>query len=266
MRRRLVTHGVCLFVGAVVTLALVLWLQRGLRHAVAAEGQGAGTPSGNGDVNGDGTIDISDGVYILNWLFLGGKDPVAIECPQPEVKGPPATGQTKCCGIVGDNWTEEVPCDQAACQGQDGQYAAGCPSEGRFVDNGDGTVTDNCTGLMWQKDTADVNGDGLIDENDGTLLCDALAYSEGLTLAGHSDWRLPNVRELQSIVDYGRLYPAIDPVFGGVSDNYMSSTTYVLVPGYPRFVSFHDGSISGSFFGMTPSVLRAYVRAVRGGL
>ena len=77
-----------------------------------------------------------------------------------------------------------------------------------FVDNGDGTVTDNATGLMWMQDD---NGAGVLWEN-------ALSYAEGLEHAGHTDWRLPNAKELQSIVDYTRSpattgSAAIDPVF-----------------------------------------------------
>ena len=77
-----------------------------------------------------------------------------------------------------------------------------------FSDNGDGTITDNATGLMWMQDD---NGEGLIWE-------DALIYAENYEYAGYSDWRLPNVKELQSIVDY-TLSPAtsnsaaIDPLF-----------------------------------------------------
>jgi hypothetical protein len=63
-----------------------------------------------------------------------------------------------------------------------------------FIDNGDGTITDNATGLMWAQDD---NGTGVYWE-------DALTYAESSTLAGHNDWRLPNVKELQSIVDYSR--------------------------------------------------------------
>lgn len=77
-----------------------------------------------------------------------------------------------------------------------------------FVDNGDGTVTDLATGLMWQQ------------ADDGTARDwqEALAYAENLTLGTHSDWRLPNAKELQSIVDYTRCpditnSPAIDPIF-----------------------------------------------------
>jgi len=77
-----------------------------------------------------------------------------------------------------------------------------------FIDNGDGTVSDYATGLMWQK--AD---DGIARDWEA-----ALAYSENLELAGYSDWRLPNAKELQSIVDYSRSpqttnSPAIDPIF-----------------------------------------------------
>ena len=77
-----------------------------------------------------------------------------------------------------------------------------------FVDNGDGTITDLATGLMWQQ--AD-DGNTYDWEN-------GLAYAEGLTLADHDDWRMPNAKELQSIVDYSRSpstssSPAIDPLF-----------------------------------------------------
>src|SRR5262245_39308534 len=141
----------------------------------------AGGPLGNGDVNGDGVIDISDAVYLLSSLFTGGPAPVAIQCPAPTVKGLPATGQTKCYGGVEGQIWREVPCGQAACQGQDAQYATGCPiggpdASGRFVDHGDGTVTDTCTGLMWQKETADVNGSGAIETDfpgDRLAWCDA---------------------------------------------------------------------------------------------
>lgn len=72
-----------------------------------------------------------------------------------------------------------------------------------FVDNGDGTVTDEATGLMWMQQDA---GAALDWE-------DALAYADSLTLGGHDDWRLPDVRELQAIVDYSGVFPAIDPLF-----------------------------------------------------
>ncbi len=80
--------------------------------------------------------------------------------------------------------------------------------ENVFVDNGDGTISDLATGLMWQ----------MSDDGQTRDWQSALAYSEDLTIAGYDDWRLPNVKELQSIVDYSRSFqttssPAIDPLF-----------------------------------------------------
>ncbi|MCX7046923.1 MAG: DUF1566 domain-containing protein, partial [Candidatus Sumerlaeota bacterium] len=90
------------------------------------------------------------------------------------------------------------------------RYVRGNPAYGKndFQDNGDGTITDRATGLMWQK--AD-SGKGLNWE-------EALACAANLKLAGHSDWRLPNAKELQSIVDYTRApsvtqSAAISPLF-----------------------------------------------------
>ena len=72
----------------------------------------------------------------------------------------------------------------------------GNPNYGQnnFVDNGDGTITDRATGLMWQK--AD---DGIARDWENSI-----SYAENLTLANFTDWRLPNAKELQSIVDYTR--------------------------------------------------------------
>ncbi len=77
-----------------------------------------------------------------------------------------------------------------------------------FMDNGDGTISDLATGLMWQK----------ADDGKTRDWKDALKYAESLKLAGHDDWRLPNAKELQSIVDYTKSIQttgtaAIDSVF-----------------------------------------------------
>ncbi|WLE99109.1 MAG: DUF1566 domain-containing protein [Candidatus Electrothrix communis] len=82
---------------------------------------------------------------------------------------------------------------------------------GPYINNGD-TIDDQGTGLTWQQDTADVNTDGIITSDaypDGDVAAweDALAYCENLIFAGESDWRLPNIRELRSIVDYTRYQP-----------------------------------------------------------
>jgi hypothetical protein len=78
----------------------------------------------------------------------------------------------------------------------------------RFHDNGDGTVTDRATGLMWMQD----------DSGEGMTWEDALNYAEKEVFAGYSDWRLPDAKELQSLVDYTRSpsatgSAAIDSVF-----------------------------------------------------
>jgi hypothetical protein len=84
--------------------------------------------------------------------------------------------------------------------------------DNQLLDNGDGTVTDVATGLMWMQ----ADSGGAMDWED------ALAYAEALELAGYDDWRLPNAKELQSIVDYTRSpstsgSAAIDPIFNVTS-------------------------------------------------
>jgi len=113
-------------------------------------------------------------------------------------------------------------------------YVRGNPAYGKndFHDNGDGTITDRATGLTWMK----------ADSGRGMDWPSALEYAENMEFAGHSDWRLPNAKELQSIVDYTRSpdntdSAAIDPVFectpiqneGGRKDygQYWTSTTHI---------------------------------------
>ncbi|HEY9079717.1 DUF1566 domain-containing protein [Magnetovibrio sp.] len=88
-----------------------------------------------------------------------------------------------------------------------------------FVDNGDGTVTDRALGLTWQQS----------DDGQSRDWPQALRYCENLALAGHDDWRLPNVKELQSIVDYTKNDPALDQRYLRQSDKgawFWSSTTH----------------------------------------
>jgi len=134
------------------------------------------------------------------------------------------------------------------------------------MDNLDGTVTDTCTGLMWQKDTADVSGNGSNgDWADRVAWQDALKYCENVSFAGHDDWRLPNVRELQSIVDYGRHKPACDPIFqddpslGWGVQYWSSSFCYINWPGRYWCVDF----INGGVFHWEDWNPGYYVRAVR---
>jgi hypothetical protein len=125
-----------------------------------------------------------------------------------------------------------------------------------FIDNGDGTITDTSTGLVWQQATAP-----------GTYTWEqALTYCENLTLGGHSDWRLPNRNELQSIVDYSRYNPAIDTTFfpGTVASYYWSSTTYAGLTDGAWIVSMDDGYVG--YYGKSRYGFYAWpVRAGQGG-
>ena len=123
----------------------------------------------------------------------------------------PKTGQTKCYDTAG----AKISC---AGTGQDGDIQAGVvwPSP-RFVDNGNGTVSDKLTGLMWIKD-----------ETAAMTWRVALDYVKTLNTGGHTDWRLPNVEELRSLVDNSQYNPSLPqghPFTNGQSHDYWSSTT-----------------------------------------
>jgi hypothetical protein len=108
----------------------------------------------------------------------------------------------------------ECPASGQPFYGQDAQYVTNPMS---FTVGLDGfTVTDNVTGLVWQRE----------DDNSPRTWGDAISYCEGLDLGGHTDWRLPAVKELQSIVDYGRYSPSIDALVfpEAISDCWSSST------------------------------------------
>jgi len=126
---------------------------------------------------------------------------------------------------------------------------------GRFVDNGDGTVTDTSTGLMWQKTP-----------NSGQTIWDtALLFCEEELngFAGYTDWRMPNRHELHTLVDYTRENPAIDTTFFDhpTYSVYWTSTTAPGDTGNAYAVSFFSG------FGYYKDKADYYtiVRAVRGG-
>jgi hypothetical protein len=147
--------------------------------------------------------------------------------------GVPKTGQTTVYR-TGDNGTH--------------QEGVAWPNP-RFTDNGDGTVTDNLTGLMWTKN-ANIWGAVAWDT--------AVDNCEGYSLAGHSDWRLPNVQELQSLIDYGRVDPALcntagtgqwtsgNPFTGVGLQYYWSSSTYADSTGGAWYVFLRYGSVGGN--------------------
>ena len=128
------------------------------------------------------------------------------------------------------------------------------PPPSNFVDNGDNTVTDNTTKLMWQR------GKSI----DYMTWEEALVHCENLYLAKYDDWRLPNRNELQSIINYETALPAIEamisPTEGEGARDYWSSTTIVEDTDLAWVMGSDYGTISEEF-----KTYNAFVRCVRGG-
>jgi hypothetical protein len=128
-------------------------------------------------------------------------DPVAIDQPQGQAPSISAISSEITYPIVdtGQGFCYEnggsIPCpsERESFYGQDGQYRGLLPS---YTDNGDGTVTDNNTGLMWQQDP----GAKMTYQH-------AVDGADSFTLAGYDDWRLPTIKELYSLI----LFSGVDP-------------------------------------------------------
>ncbi len=136
-------------------------------------------------------------------------------------------------------------------------YQRGEQSSPSFTDNYNGTVTDNKTGLVWQQG-----------ESEYMNWSSALSYCEGLSLGGNSDWRLPSIREIESLTDDARCWPAIDTTFfpGAHASVYWSSTTYASRPYYAWLVNFLLGSFTDDDKDSSYNLFdNFYVRCVRGG-
>ena len=107
--------------------------------------------------------------------------------------------------------------------GEDHDYtSANSPStcDPSFTDNGDYTITDNCTGLEWKKCTQGRNNDATCSGAPSTFTWEnALAECEGLNFGGHTDWRLTNIKEIVSITDYSRTYPPLNITYFPGADN-----------------------------------------------
>jgi len=114
-----------------------------------------------------------------------------------------------------------------------------------YVDNGDATVSDKATILVWQKCSMGQNNDATCSGTATTATwTNALAYCNGLTLAGKT-WRLPNVNELESLVDDTKNNPAIIDTTAfpaTVATAYWSSSTLVSYTTNAWFVNFNDSS------------------------
>jgi len=169
--------------------------------ALAAWSTSAGAAEVCGDVNDSGEVSATDALLVLR---KGVGQDVNLQCgPSAQAL---ATGQTQSYG-----------------NGTDGDLESGAARA--FTDNGDGTITDESTGLMWEKKD---RAGGIHDWGNtytwtvgsnafnGSVALTFLATLNATEFAGYDDWRLPNLRELATLPDYGELEPAaFDPFHVG---------------------------------------------------
>lgn len=212
------------------------------------------------------------------------------KCQQAKLK---AQGKLKSClaknaaGVVVGKLDEAAECQTkfttalAKADTKASDAGASC----RYMDNGDGTVSDLNTGLVWEKKTDDASihdkdnsytwSTGSPYPPNGTAFTTFLYGLNGGTssdgsatsgcFTGHCDWRLPTIEELRGILLSAYpcgTNPCIDPAFGPTqSDFYWSATTYAGFPDDAWFVDFDDGNVSND-----GKPTDYYARAVRGGL
>jgi len=161
------------------------------------------------------------------------------------------TGQTKCYDATAEM---TCPAEGNAFYGQDAQYATlgdYCTPRGYTVSGtaGNDVVTDNVTGLIWQR-TLPTTYSGCTGGSPTGAKCtwqQAIDYCGALTYGGYTDWRLPSRKELATLPDYGRYSPAIDAtIFSGPqTDSYWSSSSLAYSAGAAWHVKANDGNVHG---------------------
>ncbi len=190
--------------------------------------------------------------------------------------GLPKTGQRDC-------WNSSGSLVACTGTGQDGELRRGL--DHNFVDNGDGTISDGATGLVWEKLCFDNTLTVCATEQhvfntydwDGALA--KVAAMNSANYAGHNDWRLPNVKELESLLDAGTFDPAVDTIFHNascvlpcaatscsctMSGPYWTSTSESGLPAtFAWYVDFLSGAVT---WDAKAGPTQRYARAVRGGV
>lgn len=187
---------------------------------------------------------------------------IAVNFPIPD------TGQTSCY-----DYDTLSTCPVDGSPGQDAEYTASnsFACDMSYTDNGDGTVTDNCTGLMWKKCSEPDTSTTTCGGGQSTYeWANALVQCDGLSFAGHTDWRLPNITELWSIVllEYEIVSgkkaagpPYINQIVfpNTVAHSYWSASTYPYQTVSALHVTFNYAYLYGTDKGGA-----YYVRCVRG--
>jgi hypothetical protein len=183
-----------------------------------------------------------DGKVLYDDLVTFAADYSRTDCP-PYIPTPPApvpeTGQITCYDSDGN----VIACSGT---GQDGDLRKGMAwPDPRFTDNDDGTVTDNLTGLIWLKNATCA---GEKTWANALTYCNTLASGScGLTDGSiPSEWRLPNMKELLSLIDYeyyNPAFPSVHPFTGVENSPYWSSTTIPVSPHYALYLGINYGFV-----------------------
>lgn len=130
-----------------------------------------------------------------------------------------------------------VPSVDQSFYGQNANHPGNVPS---YTDNGNGTITDNVSGLMWEK-TPDKNDDGLINYYDKLTYASALSAASNCKTGGYTDWRLPTIKELYSLIMYYGAEPNPNATSQGNAVPYINT----------NYFNFGFGNLNASAHGAT---------------